>query len=52
MYKNILDPALREPKHLPCLELDNGAQFFMTDAATKYLMSGIEEDSDIRSQVC
>lgn len=26
-------------------------QFFMTDAAVKFLMSGIEDDTDIRSQV-
>lgn len=50
-FKFILDPALKEPKHLPCLELDNGTQFFMTDAASKYLMRDIEEDSDARSQV-
>jgi hypothetical protein len=48
----VLDPALKEPKHLPCLELDSGAQLFMADAAVKYLMSGVEEDSDSRSQVC
>lgn len=46
-----LDPALKEPKHLPCLQTDSGAQFFMTDAAVKFLMSGIEDDSDIRDQV-
>lgn len=44
-------PDLIEPKHLPCLEVEKGVQFFMTDAAVKFLMHGIEEDSDIRSQV-
>ena len=47
-----LDPALKEPKHLPCLHLDSGSQFFMTDAAVKYLLNDIEEESDIRNQVC
>ena len=46
-----LDPALKEPKHLPCLVLDSGNQFFMTDAAVKYLCAAIEEDSDVRCQV-
>jgi methionyl-tRNA synthetase len=41
---------VQEPKHLPCLETDDGNQFFMTDAATKYLMHGIEEDTSERSQ--
>lgn len=45
------DPALKEPKHLPSLELDSGAQLFMSDAAVKYLMSGVEEESDVSSQV-
>lgn len=35
---------------MPCLELDDGTQFFMTDAAVKFLMHGIEEDTDERSQ--
>lgn len=46
------DPALKEPKHLPCLELDSGVQFFMSDAAVKFLMSEIEEDSNARNVVC
>lgn len=48
---NFSDNSLKEPKHIPCLQLDDGSQFFMTDAAVKFLMSGIEEDTDIRSQV-
>lgn len=52
IFCKLLDNSLREPKYLPCLQLDDGSQFFMTDAAIKYLMNGIEEDSDIRSQVC
>lgn len=47
---NLNDPLIKEPKHLPCLELDDGTQFFMTDAAVKFLMHGIEEDTDERSQ--
>lgn len=47
---NLNDPAISEPRHLPCLELDDGTQFFMTDAAVKFLMHGIEEDNNTRSQ--
>lgn len=33
-----LDPTLKEPKHLPTLELDSGVQLFSTNAAVKYLL--------------
>lgn len=47
----LLDEKISEPKHLPCLQVNNTTHFFMTDAAVKYLMSDIEEDTDLRSQV-
>lgn len=34
---NLNDPAIKEIKQLPILELDSGTQIFSTDAAAKYL---------------
>ena len=45
------DPEVKEPKHLPTLELTSGNQIFLSDAAAKYLLSDIDEDSVIRNQV-
>lgn len=45
------DPAIKEPKHLPMLELASGNQIFLSDAAANYLLSDVEQDSTARNQV-
>lgn len=49
-FVTLNDPAIKEPKHLPCLELDSGSQIFMSDVAIQFLMSGVEQESNIRNQ--
>ncbi|XP_063700982.1 methionine--tRNA ligase, cytoplasmic [Culicoides brevitarsis] len=39
------DPALKEPKHLPTLELDSGVQIFSTNAAVKFLLPVTKNES-------